>query len=334
MGDKHAGYMLPTDTMDCPLCMGAGKLRRTELLDRLGVGDFARVAQLSAEEAFRLFQQKHGNESQQLWARFETELAKRNADAELRHRSEIHTLSMRNDTLNHRVDDSLRELAQLRERNQELEAQMAKVSRIGKREEMDFADEAKTWPGVYLEAISRNGDFLLSYRDAAGSIREPRILIDNKNKATVQESDICKLLRDAQERNIRVAALVAKDESQLRQVDRECRFASRDGVWVLRSTRSWLSRDLDVLRPVLERLGRDGSDFLNKNIAVAEEVRRSLIQLDEVEKHLKKASHSIASASSLVANYRSRVLQICETAVEKKMPTRFELSAQGKANER
>ena len=42
------------DTIECPLCCGAGKLKRTEILDRLGVKDFARVAQLSAEEAFRL----------------------------------------------------------------------------------------------------------------------------------------------------------------------------------------------------------------------------------------------------------------------------------------
>jgi len=43
-----------------------------------------------------------------------------------------------------RVESSLREIADLRERNQELEAEMAKVARIGKREEMDFAEEART----------------------------------------------------------------------------------------------------------------------------------------------------------------------------------------------
>ena len=43
-----------TDAIECPLCLGAGKLKRTEVLDRLGVKDFARVAQLSAEEAIRL----------------------------------------------------------------------------------------------------------------------------------------------------------------------------------------------------------------------------------------------------------------------------------------
>jgi len=41
---------LPTETIECPFVLGAGKLKRTEVLDRLGVKDFARVAQLSAEE--------------------------------------------------------------------------------------------------------------------------------------------------------------------------------------------------------------------------------------------------------------------------------------------
>ena len=37
--------------------------------------DFARIAQLSAEEAFRLLLQKHNDDQQNVWQRFETELA-------------------------------------------------------------------------------------------------------------------------------------------------------------------------------------------------------------------------------------------------------------------
>lgn len=48
-----------SEAIECPLCCGAGELTRAEILDRLGVRDFARIAQLSAEEAFRLLQQKH-----------------------------------------------------------------------------------------------------------------------------------------------------------------------------------------------------------------------------------------------------------------------------------
>ncbi len=39
---------MPPEGIECPLCLGEGKLKRTEVLDRLGVKDFARVAQLSA----------------------------------------------------------------------------------------------------------------------------------------------------------------------------------------------------------------------------------------------------------------------------------------------
>src|SRR5205814_9675384 len=55
---------LPTNAIECPLCRGEGTLKRTEILDRLGVKDFARVAQLSAEEAFRLLGTKNTNDHQ------------------------------------------------------------------------------------------------------------------------------------------------------------------------------------------------------------------------------------------------------------------------------
>jgi hypothetical protein len=49
--------------------------------------------------------------------------------------------------LNRRAEDHFREITQLRERNQELETEMAKVARVGKLEEVSFADEARTWAG-------------------------------------------------------------------------------------------------------------------------------------------------------------------------------------------
>src|SRR5438046_6165595 len=83
------------ETIECPLCSGAGKLKRTEVLDRLGVKDFARVAQLSAEEAFRLLLSKHTHDEQIMWTRFETELRKRTADLAERHKDELHALTAR-----------------------------------------------------------------------------------------------------------------------------------------------------------------------------------------------------------------------------------------------
>ena len=103
--------------------------KRQEILDRLGVKDFARVAQLSAEEAFRLLQQKHTHDYQTVWSRFENELNKRTTEIEQRHKDELHTLITRNkeleagartaeqekaheiDHANRRVEDSLRELS-------------------------------------------------------------------------------------------------------------------------------------------------------------------------------------------------------------------------------
>jgi len=315
-----------TETIECPLCLGVGTLKRSEVLDRLGVKDLARVAQLSAEEVFRLLQRKHNGDTQQLWARFEAELTKRAAESELRHRSELQALAVQNDSLNRRVEDSLREVAQIRERNQELEAQMAKVSRIGRREEMDFADEARTWAGVWIsDKLPRNGDFILCYRAQNGEPVEPKILIDNKDKATIAEGDIDKLVRDARERSIPVAALVARSEDQLRQTDREARWSRKDGIWILRTTRQWLPRDLDVLKPLFERMRLHGSDFLEKNAVIANEVRLTFADLDRIEGELKKATKAIASASGLVGKYRGRLQELCESAVERKMPTGCEL---------
>lgn len=305
------------DAIECPLCSGAGKLKRTEILDRLGVKDFARVAQLSAEEAFRLLQQKHNHDQQSVWSRFETELAKRTAEIRERHKDELRTAESRRDDLTRRVEDCLREVAQLQERNQQLEAEMAKVARVGKREEMDFADEARTWAGISVsEKLPKNGDFILAYRDLSGSPLEPRILVDNKDKTTVSEGDIRKLIRDAKERRSPVGVIVTREESQLRQLDREQRWGQQDGVWVLRTTRHWLPRDLEVLRPVFERMRTEGPDFLHRNSALADEVRRTFVDLDEIEKELRKAAKAVETVSGLTAKYRARLQVLCDEATK------------------
>jgi hypothetical protein len=331
-----------SESIECPLCLGEGKLKRTEILDRLGVKDFARVAQLSAEEAIRLLLSKHKQDEQSVWARFESELTKRTTVIAERHKDELHSLTARTKELevaaraaeqqrsheiesaNRRVEDSLREAVELRERNHELESEMAKVARIGKREEMDFADEVRTWAGIHIgDKLGKNGDYLLAFRDPSGAALEPRILIDNKDKAAIGESDIRKLVRDAKERHAPVGVIVTKDESQLRQTDRECRWAQEDGIWILRTTRQWLRRDLDVLRPLLERMRTEGVNFLQNNAAIAEEVRRTLIDLDEVEKELRKAAKAIDIAAGLTGKYRVRLQALCDgTGIKRKMPQR------------
>jgi len=315
LSDKAVVIPSPSETIECPLCSGAGKLKRTEVLDRLGVKDFARVAQLSAEEAFRLLQNKHNHEHQSAWARFETELAKRTAEIRDQHKDELRAAQSERDDLTRRVEDCLREVAQLQARNQQLEGEMSKVARIGKREEMDFAHEARTWPGIVVsEKLPRNGDFLLAYRDPSGAPLEPRIVVDNKDKAIVTEGDVKKLIRDAKERRIPVGIIVAREESQLRQLDRERRWGQEDGVWILRTTRHWLPRDLEVLKPLFERMRTEGPNLLQRNSALAEEVCRTFVDLDEVEKELRKAAKAIEATSGLTTKYRVRLQALCDNA--------------------
>jgi hypothetical protein len=306
---------MPTESIECPLCSGTGALTRAEILDRLGVKDFARVAQLSAEEAFRLLEQKHTHDHQTAWSRFETELTKRTAEIGDRHKDELRSAHSDRDDLNRRVEDCLREVAQLRERNHQLETEMAKVARVGKREEISFAEEARTWAGIVVsEKLPRNGDFILAFRDPSGAPMEPCILVDNKDKATVSEGDIRKLIRDVKERRSPVGIIVAREESQLRQLDRERRWGQEDGVWILRTTRHWLPRDLEVLKPVFERMRTEGPNFLQRNSALAEEVRRTFIDLDEIEKELKKAAKAVEAASGLTVKHRARVQALCDDA--------------------
>ena len=308
----------PTERIECPLCCGTGELTRAEILDRLGVKDFARVAQLSAEEAFRLLQSKHDREHQSAWSRFETELAMRTADIREQHKDEIRLAHSEKESLTRRVEDSLREISELREKNHQLETEMAKVARVGKREEMDFADEARTWAGIWIgDKLPRNGDFILAYRSSSGEPVNPKILIDNKDKSAISETDIGKLVRDAKQRSIPVAALVARDESQLRQVDREARWRRTDGIWLLRTTRQWIVRDLDLLRPIFERMRVEGFDLLERNTVLAEELRRTFPEIDRIEKELGKAVKAIQSVSALVVRYRERLRELCDSSASR-----------------
>ena len=303
------------EVIECPLCCGAGELTRAEILDRLGVKDFARVAQLSAEEAFRLLQQKHSSDHQQAWARFESQLMTRTTELRERFKDELRLALSEKESLSRRVEDFLREIAQLHEKNQLLEGEMAKVARIGAREEMDFAEEAKTWAGVWIsDKLPRNGDFILAYRATNGDPVEPKILIDCKDKSAVAESDIEKLVRDAKERSIRVATLITREESQLRQVDREARWRRTDGIWLLRTTRQWIVRDLDLLRPIFERMRVEGFDLLERNTVLAEELRRTFPEIDRIEKELGKAVKAIQSVSALVVRYRERLRELCDSS--------------------
>jgi hypothetical protein len=91
MAMTDATVQLP-EAIECPLCLGKGELSRTEVLERLGMKDFARVAQLSAEEAIRLVLKKEKDAEQARWAKFDAELARRLAEVTGRHSAELQKL--------------------------------------------------------------------------------------------------------------------------------------------------------------------------------------------------------------------------------------------------
>jgi predicted nuclease with TOPRIM domain len=313
------------EVIECPLCSGEGELTRAEILDRLGVKDFARVAQLSADEAFRLLRSKHDRDNQSTWSRFEAELAKRTAELREQHKDALRLAMSEKDSLSRQVEVCLRELADLRERNQELEGEMSQAARIGKREEVTFEQEVRTWAGVWIsDKLPRNGDFILAYRAPNGEPLDPRILIDNKDKCTIAESDIDKLVRDSNERSIPIAALVVREESQLRQADRAARWTRKDGIWLLRTTRQWIVRDLDLLKPIFERMRVQGFDLLERNAVLAEELRRTFPEIDRIEKELGKASKAIQSVSGLVVRYKERLRELCDSSACRGLATAAE----------
>jgi hypothetical protein len=100
----------------------------------------------------------------------------------------------------------LLEITKLRDMNNALNAEMSKIVRVGRREEIDFAEEVRSWPGIWAsEKLKKYGDYILAYRDPGGSPAEPRMVVDNKDKDTITETDIEKLIRDAKEQSTPVA---------------------------------------------------------------------------------------------------------------------------------
>jgi hypothetical protein len=185
----------------------------------------------------------------------------------------------------------------------------------------------QTWPGIWLsEKLRKHGDYVLAYRDLCGEPLEPRMVVDNKDKNSVTEDDVEKLVRDAKEQGTPVAVLLARDETQLRTLDKEGRWASKDGVWLLRTTRQWFRRDLDILKPLFETMRAEGPDFLTKNSQLADEVRRTFEDIDQMEKELKKAAKAIECAKELASAYRDRLQQLCEAAIPKKLVARVVLT--------
>lgn len=246
------------ETIEFPLCQGAGEITRAEILERLGVKEFATVVRLSAEEAFRLLQSQYRQDADAVWHRYQSELPRRIADAEQQHSARVHELESQlklarerssleaqrvrtelklriraeqsgKEVLWCKVEEHLSDLASLRSRNAELEAEISKAARRGRLEEISFEQEIQTVPGLSVsEKLPRGRELIGALRELSGAPVEPRILVDNKNKSTAAKADIRKLVRDAKQRNVSVAIIVATDETQPRQADREYRCIEKE----------------------------------------------------------------------------------------------------------
>ena len=62
-----------------------------------------------------------------------------------------------------------------------------------------------------------------------------------------------------------------------------------------------------------------GFDLLEKNAVLANELRRTLTEIDRVEKELGKAAKAIQSVSAMVVRYRERLRDLCDSAANTKI---------------
>ena len=91
------------------------------------------------------------------------------------------------------------------------------------------------------------------------------------------------------------------------------------GFQVILIGRFWV-----IAEAVFQRMRTEGPDFLQRNSALAEEVRRTFVDLDEMEKELKRASKAIDAASGLTTKYRARLQGLCDTAASAKVAPKSE----------
>ena len=85
-------------------------------------------------------------------------------------------------------------------------------------------------------------------------------------------------------------------------------------MWLLRTTRQWIVRDLDLLKPIFERMRVQGFDLLDRNAVLAAELRRTFPEIDRIEKELGKAAKAIQSISALVVRYKARLRELCDSS--------------------
>jgi hypothetical protein len=58
----------------------------------------------------------------------------------------------------------------------------------------------------------------------------------------------------------------------------------------------------------------EGPGFLQRNAAIADDVRRTLADIDEIEGQLRKAEAAIGKAQALAVKHRARMAGLCDSA--------------------
>ena len=175
-----------SDKIECPLCSGAGKLTRAEfwtvsaLRIRPRRPAFRRGSFPAASEQTR-------PRSPKRMVSLRNELTKRAAEIREHHKDELR-LSNPKERISPGVSkDCLREVAQLRERNQELEDRDGEGRARRQARRMDFAERRRTWAGSPSARSSQERRFSSLTAIPAVTPLEPQIIVDNKDKSSVAE---------------------------------------------------------------------------------------------------------------------------------------------------
>ncbi len=327
MEEKPAGAaeraaLLETESATCPLCDGRGRLSRAELA-RLGVRDVTQVAELAAQAAVKNSEVVELRHQQEVDKRLQAErdkLSAQNVAQTQQLQQQLGTLTERLKLADEHkqiaVEKTQQENVALRRELDELRMKLAGVSAIkGKVEELDFEAEVRGWAEVELgQKELRLGDYQLwlRVRDAAGNLnRAPNaFIVDNKDDR-VNGDYVKEIVAAAKHRKMAVGILVFKRNEQLTGKHADVRWSKEQDVWVLKTTRAWLRRDLEVLRPMIERLAC-GDAALDEDVAA--EVAATLRDLDTVSKHVEKATGALVDIQKLCTDHVERLRKIVEKA--------------------
>lgn len=228
------------------------------------------------------------------------------------HEGKLRKLELDRDTLQKERDGLKDELADARQKLED---------RKGKVEERTFEQLMDDVPGIWIENKSsrgKQGDFHVGLTSHDNEqIKGSHVVVDNKDKPSgIKNEDVDKLIKDAKKHQTALAAIVLSDASGMRRKDRDDRFALRDGVYVLFTTRDWFARELDLLRPLMRMQSDRGPDFLKQSISgVAAEVRSRLKALDAIDRSMELAVGHIEKARKDLTGWLETIDDLCRAAI-------------------